>query len=155
MYSRWFLWHTSWAIALSKSHRQTKLRLHVNNKCIHIMLAHSPVLRTPFWSAGPFGTTFLICKNSSSRSSPPTIVKPKPRGDLVSVVVSFSPDSSAGFFVKKALVWCWLTVGRKGKSDKMSSMESYHKHFLYQYLIFCPSEITKCLGNLQSWLVGN
>ena len=43
-----------------------------------------PVFNRPSSHAGPFGTTDLICRNSSSESSPPTIVKPRPRVDLTS-----------------------------------------------------------------------
>ena len=59
-----------------------------------------PVHSCPSTQAGPLGTTDLICRNSSSPSSPPTIVKPSPRGDLCSVVCRMAPRSSAGFRVK-------------------------------------------------------
>ena len=47
----------------------------------------SPVFSRPSAKAGPWGTTFLICRNSSSVSSPPTIVNPKPRGLFASTVL--------------------------------------------------------------------
>uniref|UniRef100_A0A182Q6A1 Uncharacterized protein n=1 Tax=Anopheles farauti TaxID=69004 RepID=A0A182Q6A1_9DIPT len=63
----------------------------------------SPIFSCPSNQAGPFGTIDLICRNSSTLSSPPTMVKPSPRIDFTSVVISRSPRKFAGFLVK------WLT----------------------------------------------
>uniref|UniRef100_A0A1A9W3N6 Uncharacterized protein n=1 Tax=Glossina brevipalpis TaxID=37001 RepID=A0A1A9W3N6_9MUSC len=57
----------------------------------------SPICKRPSNQAGPFGTIDLICRNSSTPSSPPTIVIPKPRADFKSVLVIRSPCISAGF----------------------------------------------------------
>ena len=59
-----------------------------------------PVCRRPSTQAGPCGTTDLIWRNSSSLSSPPTMVKPSPRFDLSNVVQMRSPCNSDGFRVK-------------------------------------------------------
>uniref|UniRef100_A0A182JE40 Uncharacterized protein n=1 Tax=Anopheles atroparvus TaxID=41427 RepID=A0A182JE40_ANOAO len=60
----------------------------------------SPIFSCPSCQAGPFGTIDLICRNSSTLSSPPTIVKPSPRVDFTSVVIDRSPRRLAGFLVK-------------------------------------------------------
>uniref|UniRef100_A0A182V1B9 Uncharacterized protein n=1 Tax=Anopheles merus TaxID=30066 RepID=A0A182V1B9_ANOME len=59
----------------------------------------SPILSCPSIQAGPFGTIDLICRNSSTLSSPPTIVKPRPRIDFTSVVINRSPRSCPGFLL--------------------------------------------------------
>jgi len=63
-----------------------------------------PVCNFPSNQAGPFGTTDFICKNSSLESSPPIIVKPKPRIDFTRVERILSPTSLWGFFVKTLLL---------------------------------------------------
>ena len=60
----------------------------------------SPVLSSPSFHAGPFGTTDFICRNSSTLSSPPTIVNPKPRDDLTSWQRRRSPRKRVGSRVK-------------------------------------------------------
>ena len=59
-----------------------------------------PVFRFPSNHAGPFGTTDLICRNSSTLSSPPTIVNPRPCKDLTSWVRIRSPRKWFGSRVK-------------------------------------------------------
>lgn len=74
------------------------------NPSTHVSFTYtkmSPVCSLPSNQAGPFATIDLICRNSSMLSSPPTIVKPKPRDDFSNVVLMRSPRSSDGFLVKK------------------------------------------------------
>lgn len=85
-------------------------RIKIRTVSIIVIQLVLPVAKTPFWAAGPFGTTFFTCRNSSSRSSPPTMVKPKPRGDFTRVVSRCSPHNSDGSFVKNGLLICWLTA---------------------------------------------
>ncbi len=65
-----------------------------------IKINHPPVLSPPSSQAGPFGTTDLIWRNSSTESSPPTMVKPRPRDDLTSWHLNRSPRSWEGSRVK-------------------------------------------------------
>ena len=63
-----------------------------------------PVFSCPSNHAGPLGTTDLIWRNSSTLSSPPTMVNPKPWSDLTSVVWILSPLSWLGSRVKNGAV---------------------------------------------------
>jgi hypothetical protein len=68
--------------------------------CRHNVKRPLPVLSLPSIHAGPLGTTDLICRNSSTLSSPPTIVKPRPFDDLTSWQRRRSPRSRR-FYMKK------------------------------------------------------
>ena len=67
-------------------------------------IMYIPVFSCPSNHAGPLGTTDLIWRNSSTLSSPPTMVNPKPWSDLTSVVWILSPLSWLGSRVKNGAV---------------------------------------------------